>query len=131
MGIKIIYTEDNQVRLLQKVIQLVLRDWDYLANECGDVLITLQLESGDEIEINTGYGVCDWIENYLDESDMHSCYESWSGYSGSCEYPVGGSKEYHHSNEDNKYRNPDRRALVEWVLECTDLAIEYMENEDE
>ncbi len=131
MGIKIIYTKDNLVRLFRDVCALVLRDWDEIAAvEDGDY-ITLQLESGDEIEINTGYGVCDWIENYLDESDMHSCYESWSGYSGSCEYPVGGSKEYHHSNEDNKYRNPDRRALVEWVLECTDLAIEYMENEDE
>lgn len=131
MGIKIIYTKDNLVRLFRDVCALVLRDWDEIAAvEDGDY-ITLQLESGDEIEINTGYGVCDWIENYLDESDMHSCYESWSGYSGSCEYPVGGSTEYHHSNEDNKYRNPDRRALVEWVLECTDLAIEYMENEDE
>lgn len=131
MGTKIIYTKDNLVRLFRDVCALVLRDWDEIAAvEDGDY-ITLQLESGDEIEINTGYGVCDWIENYLDESDMHSCYESWSGYSGSCEYPVGGSKEYHHSNEDNKYRNPDRRALVEWVLECTDLAIEYMENADE
>ena len=126
MGIKIIYTKDNLVQLFRDVCALVLRDWDEIAAvEDGDY-ITLQLESGDEIEIDTGSGVCDWIGKYLDESDIHSCYESWSGYSGSCEYPVGGFKEYHHSGEDNKYRNPDRRALVEWVLECTDLAIEYM-----
>ena len=131
MGIKIIYTGDNQVRLLQKVIQLVLRDWDYLANECGDEYIDLQLESGDDIRINTGYGICDWIENYLDEDDMRNVYESWDGYSGSFTYPVGGGAEYHHSGQDNKYKNPDRRALCEWVLECVNTVIEYMENEDE
>ena len=131
MGIKIIYTKDNLVRLFRNVCALVLRDWDEIAAVEDGAYITLQLESGDEIEINTGYGVCDWVERYLDEDDMRSVYEAWSGYSGSFTYPVGGEAEYHHSGEGNKYRNPDRRALCEWVRDCCDVAIEYMENEDE
>lgn len=130
MGIKIIYTADNQVRMLRDVCDLVLRDWEYLAGR-GDEYIDLQLESGDDIRIDTGYGICDWVERYLVEDDMRNVYESWGRYSGSFQYPVGGEAEYHHSGEDNKYRNPDRRDLVEWVRDCCDVAIEYMENEDE
>lgn len=130
MGIKIIYTSDNQVRMLRDVCALVLRDWDYL-EQLGYESVDLQLESGVDVRIYTGYGICDWVERYLDEDDMRNVYESWDGYSGSFTYPVGGESEYHHSGEDNKYRNPDRRALVEWVRDCCDVAIEYMENEDE
>lgn len=130
MGIKIIYTSDNQVRMLRDVCNEVLSNWEYLAGAGGEY-IDLPLDSGDDIRINTGYGICDWVENYLDEDDMRSVYESWSGYSGSFQYPVGGKTEYHHSGEDNKYINLDRRALVEWVRDCCDEVIEYMENEDE
>ena len=130
MSTKIIYTDVNQVRMLRDVCNEVLSNWEYLAGAGGEY-IDLPLDSGDDIRIYTIFGICDWVGRYLDEDDMRNVYESWDGYSGSFHYPVGGYKEYQHSNEDNKYRNPDRRALVEWVLECTDLAIEYMENEDE
>ena len=130
MGIKIIYTRDNLVRMLRDVCTLVLRNWDYLASR-GDEYVDLQLDSGDDVSIYTGYGICDWVELYLDEDDMRNVYESWDGYSGSFTYPVGGQAEYHYSGEANKYNNPVRRDLVEWVLECCDEAIEYMENEDE
>ena len=130
MGIKIIYTGDNRVRMLRDVCALVLGNWEYLASR-GDEYIDLTLDSGDDIRINTGYGICNWVKNYLDEDDMQNVYESWDGYSGSFTYPVGGESEYHYSCEDNKYRNPDRRALCEWVRDCCDVAIEHMENEDE
>ena len=109
---------------------LVLRDWDYLASR-GDEYIDLTLDSGDDIRIDTGYGVCNWVERYLDVDDVRNVYESWDGFSGSSQYPVGGGSEYHYSGEANKYRNPDRRDLVEWVRDCCDVALEYMENEDE
>ena len=127
MGIKIIYTGDNRVRMLRDVCAVVLSNWEYLARR-GDEYIDLTLDSGDDIRINTGYGVCDWVERYLDEDDMRSVYEAWSGYSGSFQYPVGGEAEYHHSGEDNKYRNADRRDLVEWVRDCCDESIDNLGN---
>lgn len=130
MGIKIIYTGDNRVRMLRDVCALVLGNWEYLASR-DDECIDLTLDSGDDTRIYTGFGICDWVERYLDEDDMRNVYESWDGYSGSFTYPVGGEAEYHHSGEANKYRNPDRRALCEWVRDCCDVAIEHMENEDE
>lgn len=129
MGSKIIYTGGNRVRMLRDVCALVLSNWEYLASR-GDEYIDLTLDSGDDIRINTGYGVCDWVESYLDEDDMRSVYAAWYGYSGSFQYPVGGAAEYYHSGADNKYRNSDRRDLVDWVRYCCDVAIEYMENED-
>lgn len=130
MGIKIIYTADNQVRTLRDVCALVLSNWETLAGNCGEY-IDLQLESGVELSIHTGFGICDWVADYLDSDDTESVYESWSGFSGSTTYPVGGEAEYHHGGEVNKYKNPDRQSLVEWVRDCCDAAIEHMENADE
>ena len=122
MSIKIIYTSDDQVHMLRDVCTVVLGDWEYLAG-CNDDYIDLTLD----IRIYTIYGICDWVERYLDEDDMRSVYETWSGYSGSLQYPVGGEAEYCYSGENNKYRNPSRRDLVEWVRDCCDEAIEYGE----
>ena len=128
MSTEIIYTGVNRVRMLRDVCALVLDNWEYLASR-GNEYIDLQSESGDGIRIDTGCGICDWAERYLDEDDIRSVYESWSGYSGSFYYPVGGETEYR--LHDNKYHNSDRRDLVEWVRDCCDVAIENMEDEDE
>ena len=130
MCIKLIYAGDDQVRMLRDVCALVLSNWEYLASR-GNEYIDLTLDSGDDIRIDTGRGICDWLKHYLDEDDMRSVYGSWDGYSGSFNYPVGGAAEYYTVGGVNKYHNPDRRDLVEWVRVCCDVAIEYMETEDE
>ena len=130
MGIKIIYTSNNQVRMLRDVCALVLGNWEYLARR-GDESIDLTLDSGEDIRIYTGYGICDWVKRYLDVDDLRNMYEAWSGFSGSFMYPVGGEVEYRFSGEANKYRNTARRDLVEWIRDCCDVAIECMENKDE
>lgn len=115
MGI-IKYTNTNLLRMLKQVVDLVLQNWSALADAPFYSTHVLELESGDEIKIEVGYGLCDWLERYLEEADMNEIYGSWKFFSGSPTYPVGGYVEYHGIN--HKYHSDDRRALCEWVQEC-------------
>ena len=131
MSYKIVYTPYEQVSTLRDVCALVLSNWDYLASSRVGYIYLQSENLCDDVRIPLGSGICYWVEVYLDCGDMVSVYESWEHFSGSTVYPVGGEVEYYNRDESNKYRNPDRKALVEWVRDCCDEALGCMENSDE
>lgn len=111
-------------------IQEVLNNWDELiATSVNSDPVTLSTEL-DDIYIDVGCGLCDWLVYLMPEADMHNCYEAWPYvnplYSHGDDFPItGGVEEYQRFN--NKYLSDTRRQLCEWVLECVE---EYLKEQE-
>jgi len=59
------------------------------------------------------------VQQYLD-----SLFKHWDKFSGSICYPVDGANEYELVNSGNKFRNPLRRELCEFILERVNKDLE-------
>lgn len=112
-------------------IQEVLNNWDDLQHTAADADIVVLSTELDDIYINVGCGLCDWLICLMPESDMHRCYKSWPKvspyYKHGDDFPIaGGVDEY--SRFNNKYLSDTRHELCEWVLKCVE---DYLQEQEQ
>ena len=121
------YADLNNVVALQAVCTAVLANWEQLSSTDGSDgrVSTVHLTVRDTVvPITVSTGICSWVGDYLEGDDLASIYEDWELFSGDLLYPVGYGECDYDKDGLNKYTNPERRKLVEWVLECCN---EFME----
>lgn len=106
-------TPIHQLRAFLDQAQVVLENWEYLAEFTRYGVVDLSLDDGTDLRINPCLGLCNWTRPTID-SDLDVLFEAWPYFSGDTLYPVGGEDEYY--NTQNMYTNPHRKALLEHMV---------------
>lgn len=122
------FTLEN-LKTVYDELAALLENWDEVADYDG---YSSGLITGIMNPVYISRGLCETVLYHAFAGRPHLAeqhlWSSFSGYSGSPYYPVGGEYEYEEEYCDNLYRNPKRKRLAEHCYDEIGMMIRLWSN---